>query len=81
MCTCVMDADLDLLTRIKGCHVWEFPREATCLCCTLQCSVKIPQLEMSSKLVQQHSWSLFSFISGALEFLQCLIQANQSVFT
>lgn len=24
------------------------------------CSVKIPKLEMSSKVVQQHSWSLFS---------------------
>lgn len=73
-----MDADLDLLTRRKGCQCWEFPRESTRLCCTLQCNVKIPKLEITVNWCSSTAGVYFQFISGALAFFQCLFQANHS---
>lgn len=51
---------MDHLTRIKPVMFGSFPEKQCALCCTLQCSVKIPKPEVNSKVVQQHSWSLFS---------------------
>lgn len=58
--TCVGDTDLECLIGKKPVMFGSFPEKQCTLCFTLQCSVKIPKLEMSSKVVQQHSWSLFS---------------------